>query len=124
MFSLVECFICHVLYGFVQVPKTPPEWVKINQQFEARWNFPNWVGAIDGKHVIIQCPPRGGSMFFNYKKFHSIVLMAVVDPRYQFTMVDVGDYGRLSDGSVFSSSNIGMAETVKLTPCKISTRIK
>lgn len=95
--------------GFLQVPKTAAEWTKISQEFETRWNFPNCVGAIDGKHVIIQCSPRGGSMFFNYKKFHSIVLLAVVDARYQFTMVDVGDYGRLSDGSVFSSSNIGIA---------------
>ena len=95
--------------GFITVPKNPSEWKKIAQDFESRWNFPNCVGAIDGKHVAIQCPPRGGSMFFNYKKFHSIVLMAVCNAKYEFTMVDIGDYGRLSDGSVFSSSNIGIA---------------
>ena len=106
---------CNVLWnvlknkGFIKAPKTPIEWKKISEQFEKKWNFPNCLGAIDGKHVIIQCPPRGGSMFFNYKKFHSIVLMAVVNADYEFTLVDIGDYGRLSDGSVFSSSHLGIA---------------
>ena len=95
--------------GFLSVPSSSKEWLDVSQDFERRWNFPNCVGAIDGKHIIIQCPSRAGSMFFNYKKFHSVVLMAVVNAKYQFTIVDVGDYGRLSDGSVFSSSQLGIA---------------
>ena len=95
--------------GFLNVPQTRIEWLQIAEQFKLKWNFDHCVGAIDGKHVIIQCPPRGGSMYFNYKKFHSIVLMAVVNASYEFIMVDVGDYGRLSDGSVYSSSKLGYA---------------
>ena len=95
--------------GFIDAPDNREKWINVSRDYENKWNFPNCVGAIDGKHVAIQCPPRGGSMYFNYKKFHSIVLMAVVNANYEFILVDVGDYGRLSDGSVFSSSYLGNA---------------
>ena len=29
-------------------------WRKVANGFESKWNFPNCVGAIDGKHVRIQ----------------------------------------------------------------------
>jgi hypothetical protein len=41
----------------------------------------------------MQAPARGGSDFFNYKKTHCVVLMAVCNADYEFLLVDVGDAG-------------------------------
>lgn len=43
------------------------------------------------------------------KKTHSIVLLTVCNARYEFTLVDIGDSGRQSDGSVYNNSHLGHA---------------
>ena len=57
----------------------------------------------------MQAPDRAGSSFFNYKNSHSIVLLVVYNATYQFTMVDIGESSRNSDGGVFANSNLGIA---------------
>ena len=74
--------------------------------FEEKWNFPNCIGAIDGKHVIMKCPSNAGSRFFNYKKTHSIVLLAVCGPDYEVIYADVGANGRVSDGGVWNKCSL------------------
>ncbi len=106
---------CEVLWktliekGYLKQPCTEEEWKTIASEFETFWNFPHCLGALDGKHVVMQAPGKSGSTYFNYKKTFSIVLMAICNAHYQFTLVDIGDAGRQSDGSVYSCSHLGYA---------------
>jgi hypothetical protein len=71
------------------------------------WNFPNCIGAIEGKRVKVQAPPNSGSKFFNYKHSFFVVLLALVDAHYKFTVVGIGSYGRNSNGGIFAHSKLG-----------------
>ncbi|XP_018304028.1 putative nuclease HARBI1, partial [Mycetomoellerius zeteki] len=83
------------------------EWLHIAKTFSDTWNFPHCIGAIDGKHVVIQCPNNCESMYYNYKNSHSLVLLAICDADYVFQFVDIGAYGRRSDGGIFKDSIMG-----------------
>lgn len=70
------------------------EWKKISKDFFLKWQFPNCIGALDGRHMEIQAPPYSGSQFYNYKGYFSIVLMAMCDANHKFTWVDIGQFGK------------------------------
>nr|CAH7733261.1 unnamed protein product [Callosobruchus chinensis] len=80
-------------------PSSKERWLEIAENYYKRTNFPNCVGSVDGKHIRLISPLHSGSAFYNYKKFYSVVLLAVVDSEYRFIAVDVGAYGRDSDSS-------------------------
>ncbi len=68
---------------YLKLPSSPEEWNRISEGFERKWQFPHCVGAIDGKHCHVKCPSKSGSLFFNYKKSFSIILLAACDSNYQ-----------------------------------------
>ena len=89
------------------------EWKKIADDFAEKWNMFHVLGAMDGKHIQIEAPKNTGSLYHNYKWYCSIVLLAICDAKYQFTMVDVGQYGSNNDSGVFNQSGIGKVVEIK-----------
>jgi len=86
-----------------KIPTTREAWAN---QFEQRWNIPHAVGALDGKHVAIKKPPQTGSLFYNYKGFFSIPLLALVSADYQFVWIELGGKGHMSDAQIFGDSEL------------------
>lgn len=80
---------------------TTARWKQISDDFQKYSQYPNCLGAIDGKHVRIRRPKMSGSLFYNYKNFFSIVLLAIVDVNYKFIYIDVGAFGKESDSTIF-----------------------
>ena len=93
--SILVRDVCQTIldeYGdeVVRNPTTAEGWKEIATSYSSRWGFHHVLGALDGKHFCIHCPANGGSQFYNYKGYHSIVLLALVDASYRFTWAQVG----------------------------------
>ena len=41
------------------------DWVETAKDFYDKWNFPNCLGAIDGKYVMIECRRNPDSTYYN-----------------------------------------------------------
>lgn len=57
-------------------------------------------GAIDGKHVVMQCPPRAGSSFFNSKGTKNSVVMIymyILDCKFAAYMWERSVYFHISN---------------------------
>ena len=60
---------------------------------------------MDVEHVAITPPPHSGSFYYNYKGFHSMVLLAIANANYEFLHVSFGTKGRISDGGVIENTD-------------------
>ena len=102
---------CNILWNqlspiYTKLPNSAEQWQQIADGFWERWNFPNCIGSIDGKHFHIQCPKMSGSTFFNYKHTFSTLVLAMCDYNYKFTYVNIGSAGREGDAGVFGQSKL------------------
>ena len=50
---------------------------------------------------------KSGTLFYNYKTFYSIVLLAICDAKYNFILFDIGQYSSDNDCGVLSKSTMG-----------------
>ena len=109
--SVVVREVCKAIFAEYRqeafsLPSTPEEWRAVANGYSTRWNFHHCVVAVDGKHIAIKKPKKSGSLYFNYKGFYSIVLLAIVDSNYCFLWADVGAHGSCSDGGLWNRSSV------------------
>ena len=74
---------CEAIYvlkkPYLAPPSTEKEWLEMPKQFEEDWDMSHVIGCIDGKHIKVEYPKLRGTLYYNYKGFYSIVLMAICD---------------------------------------------
>ncbi|XP_063241738.1 uncharacterized protein LOC134541921 isoform X3 [Bacillus rossius redtenbacheri] len=123
--SKVVAETCQVTWDCLHCTEMPEptvqQWIEIADNFYRKTNFPNCAGAVDGKHIRCIKPCRSGSKYFNYKKYFSVVLMAVADADLRFVAIDVGAYGQEGDSTVFRDTVLGkklFSGTLNLPPPK------
>ncbi|CAF2068136.1 unnamed protein product [Rotaria magnacalcarata] len=93
-------------YRLVKFPVTNEEIKRTVDGFLNKFDYPMCLGALDGTHISIK-PPQGLELdYYNYKKFHSIIMLATVDSNLLFTYVNVGAPGRCNDAYVYSKCQL------------------
>ena len=92
---------------YMKTLSSKEEQLNISAGFEDTRNFPHCIGAINGKHIRIECPKMTGTYYYNYKGLYSIVLLAICDSNYCFTLFNLGHYGSNNDSEVLAKSKIG-----------------
>lgn len=98
--AVVEKLQCE----YLKTHNTVKNLLEILENFSKWWNFPNIIGAIDGKDIVLQQPNNLGSHYRNCKGTDSIILMAVVGLKYQLLYADVALNERNSDGGACAQS--------------------
>lgn len=81
--SRIVMEVCQALYEimgpkYLATPKSQEDWLKISEKFEARWNFPNALGAVDGKRILLQQPKNSGSHYHDYKGMFQICFLNLI----------------------------------------------
>ena len=52
--SVCNAIVKYLVLLYLRVPSAEEEWLSTAEKFESRWQYPNAIGAVDGKHVVIQ----------------------------------------------------------------------
>lgn len=97
LFKVGKSTVGHILQQFcnaiitklymivIKFPSNEQQRCDIAQGFWKTWRFPDTFGSLDGTHIPIRKPTFNGDDYYNYKSFHSVVVLAMVDFKYRFT---------------------------------------
>ncbi|CAM4939389.1 unnamed protein product [Rotaria socialis] len=91
---------------FIRFPETDNEIERTIGDFLDNYGYAMCAGYLDGTHISIN-PPNGEEFdYFNYKKHHFVILLAVVNASLQLTYVNVDSHGRCNDSLVYRRSQL------------------
>ena len=92
---------------YVRAPNTVLQWKKMSKKIIDILDMPHCIGALDVQHIVVEYTGNSGSLYYNYKGFFSLILMAVCDAKYTFNLVDIGSYGSNHDCGILTKSLTG-----------------
>ncbi|CAF2610044.1 unnamed protein product [Rotaria sp. Silwood2] len=93
-------------HRFIKFPTTDAEIKETIDGFLIKCGYPLCLGAVDGTHIAIK-PPLGFECdYFNYKKYHSIIMLATVNSNLLFTYVNIGAPERCNDSSIYNNCSL------------------
>ena len=81
-------------------PETGKQWKNITQEFGDPQQFPHVVGAKDRKHVVNEATAKSSFLYLDCNEIFSIFLLAMCNAKYNFTLIDVSQYGSNNDSGV------------------------
>ena len=90
--------------SYIRAQSIVLEWKKISNKCFDMGDVPHCIDEIDDKHSSIKCPANSGSLYYNYKGFFSLVLLAICDAKYKFTLIGIGSYGSNNDCGILAKS--------------------
>lgn len=99
-------FLISLKDEYISWPHDLADKQEISQGFEDLQGIGNVIGAIDGTHIRIVRPMENQRDYYNRKKYHSILMQAVVTSDKQFIDVYVGEPGSMHDSRVLRRSPI------------------
>lgn len=98
--------VCNILRPIhIRVPDEF-EFQMIEELFEANHRFPMVVGAIDGTHVEFECPKALKEDYFCYKRYCSVLTLAICDADTRVWWLKTGIPGRSNDAGAWNDSEI------------------
>lgn len=74
-------------------------------------------------NMPIMKPAKSGSLYFNYKKYFSIVLFALADARYKFMYINVGAEGSASNGGISMTYFEPLASVIRQQKARLSADV-
>ncbi|KAJ8681705.1 hypothetical protein QAD02_017497 [Eretmocerus hayati] len=94
---------------YFKIPQSEDEWIQIAQDIYSLYGFPQCCGVLDGRHFRIRQPANSGALCYSWKKFYSIVLMALCDAHLRFIYASVGHRGGRNDSGIFNVCSLCQA---------------